>query len=151
MPLARDVVFLAGARTPIGRFLGGLSEVSATALGAAAASAAIERSGVPAADVQATYFGNVIPTSEDAAYIARHVGMDAGLPIEAPALTVNRACGSAMEAAIQGAKSLMLREHDLVLVGGAENMSMTPYAMRGTRKAPRTSQSRSIARPPSDS
>lgn len=134
MPIANDVVILAGARTPIGSFLGGLSRVSATTLGAVAARGAIARAGIDAASIDAVYFGNVIQSSKDAAYLARHVGLDAGLPESAPALTVNRACGSGIESVVQAAKSLMVGEARVVLAGGAENMSMTPYAMRGVRQ-----------------
>lgn len=134
MPAVQDVVFLAGRRTPIGAFLGGLSRVSATRLGSAAARGAIEASGVEAAAVDAVYFGNVIQSSKDAAYLARHVGLEAGVGVEVPALTVNRACGSGLEAIVQAAKSIAVGEAKLVLAGGAENMSMTPYAMRGVRQ-----------------
>lgn len=134
MPHVSNVVFLTGRRTPIGSFLGGLSRLSATKLGSAAARASIEASGVDPATIDSVYFGNVIQSSKDAAYLARHVGIEAGLPLEAPALTVNRACGSGLEAIVQGAKSLALGESRLVLAGGAENMSMTPYAMRGVRQ-----------------
>lgn len=134
MPQLSDIVLLHGRRTPIGAFLGGLSRVSPTQLGSAAARGAIAASGVDPAAVDAVFFGNVIQSSKDAAYLARHVGIEAGVPIETPALTVNRACGSGLEAIIQGAKSLALGESSLVLAGGAENMSMTPYAMRGVRQ-----------------
>ncbi len=134
MPRAHDVVILDGARTPIGRFLGGLSRVSATDLGAVAARGAMARAEVDPAGVDAIFFGNVIQSSKDAVYLARHVGLLAGCPISAPALTVNRACGSGIEAVVQAAKSLMLGEASLVLAGGSENMSMTPYAMRGVRQ-----------------
>ncbi|MFT5682602.1 MAG: acetyl-CoA acyltransferase 2 [Myxococcota bacterium] len=134
MPAANDVVFLEGARTPIGSFLGGLSRVSATQLGTIAAQGAITRADIDPAVIDAIYFGNVIQSSKDAAYIARHIGLDAGIPESTPALTVNRACGSGIEAVVQGAKSLMVGESRVVLAGGAENMSMTPYAMRGVRQ-----------------
>ena len=134
MPQVQDVVLLAGRRTPIGAFLGGLSRVSATQLGSAAARAAIAASGVEAAGIDAVFFGNVIQSSKDAAYLARHVGIEAGVPLETPALTVNRACGSGLEAIVQAAKELAVGEARLVLAGGAENMSMTPYAMRGVRQ-----------------
>ncbi len=134
MTRAQDIVILEGARTPIGAFLGGLSRVSPTELGVHASRAALERSGVSPKDIDAIYFGNVIQSSPDAAYIARHVGLDIGAPTSTPALTVNRACGSGLEAIVCGARSLMLGEATCVLAGGAENMSMTPYAMRGVRQ-----------------
>ncbi len=134
MPAAHDIVFLEGARTPIGSFLGSLSRVSATKLGTIAAKGAISRADIDPAVIDAVYFGNVLQSSKDAVYIARHVGLDAGIPESTPALTVNRACGSGIEVLIQGAKSLMVGESRVVLAGGAENMSMTPYAMRGVRQ-----------------
>ena len=134
MPAVQDIVFVAGRRTPIGAFLGGLSRVSATELGSTAARGALQAAAVDPALVDAVYFGNVIQSSKDAAYLARHVGINAGVPLATPALTLNRACGSGLEAIVQGAKSLAIGEASVVLAGGAENMSMTPYAMRGVRQ-----------------
>lgn len=128
-----DIVFLGGARTPIGRFLGSLKDESATALGTVAARGAIERSGIDASTIDAVYFGNVIQSSKDAAYLARHVGLGAGVRVSAPAMTLNRACASGLDAILEGAKTIRAGEADVVLAGGAENMSMTPYAMRGVR------------------
>jgi acetyl-CoA acetyltransferase len=88
------LVFLSGARTGFGAFGGALRDLSATDLGAAAARAALERSGLDHAAVDHVVFGNVLQTSADAPYLARHVGLRAGLPAETPALTVNRLCGS---------------------------------------------------------
>ncbi len=130
---ANDIVILDGARTPVGTFMGALRGVSATELGAHAARAAMARAGVDASEVDAVFVGNVIQSSADAAYIARHVGLKAGVPIEAPALTVNRLCGSGLEAILQGARALLLGEATMVLAGGTENMSQAPFAMRGAR------------------
>jgi len=130
----KDVVILDGARTPVGTFLGSLRSITPTDLGAIAARAALERSGVPADAIDAVFVGNVIQSARDTAYIARHVGLKAGVSIETPALTVNRLCGSGQEAIVQGAKALMLGEATFVLAGGAENMSMSPYALRGVRE-----------------
>ncbi|MDQ4077016.1 MAG: acetyl-CoA C-acetyltransferase [Chloroflexota bacterium] len=129
-----DVVILDGARTPVGTFMGALKDVGATELGAHAARAAIARSGVDASEIDAVFVGNVIQSSSDAVYIARHVGLKAGVPIETPALTVNRLCGSGLEAIIQGAKALMLGEATFVLAGGTENMSQAPFVIRGARE-----------------
>lgn len=129
-----DIVVVEGARTPIGSFLGSLERVSATELGAIAAREAIARSGVDAAAIGAVYFGNVLQSSKDAAYLARHVGLKTGAPVEAPAITLNRACGSGLDAIIEGGKAIRCGDAEVVLAGGAENMSMTPYAMRGVRK-----------------
>jgi acetyl-CoA acyltransferase 2 len=129
-----DVVVIEGARTPVGSFLGSLERLSATELGAIAATEAIKRAKLDAAAIGAVYFGNVLQSSKDAAYLARHVGLKAGAPVAAPALTLNRACGSGLDAIIEGGKAILAGDTEVVLAGGAENMSMTPYAMRGVRK-----------------
>jgi acetyl-CoA acyltransferase 2 len=130
---SEDVVILDGARTPVGTFMGALKGITATELGAHAARAAIERTKVDANDIDAVYIGNVVQSSTDAVYIARHVGLKAGIPIGTPALTVNRLCGSGLEAILQAARSIRLGEARLVLAGGTENMSQAPFAMRGAR------------------
>ncbi len=129
----KDVVFLSGVRTGFGTFGGSLKDLSAIDLGAHAARAAVERSGVPASDIGHTVFGNALQTSPDAIYMARHVGLKAGLPIEVPAVTVNRLCGSGFEAITQGAQLILLGEADAVLAGGAESMSQAPHVVRGAR------------------
>jgi acetyl-CoA acyltransferase 2 len=128
-----DVVFLSGVRTGFGAFGGSLKDFSAIDLGAIAARHAIERSGVPAADIGHTVFGNALQTSVDAIYMARHVALKAGLPIETPAVTVNRLCGSGFEAITQGAQLIMLGEAEAVLAGGGESMSQAPHVVRGAR------------------
>jgi acetyl-CoA acyltransferase 2 len=128
-----DVVVVAGARTPMARYTGVFSEVSAIDLGAHAAKAAIQRSGVSPDDVDHVVFGNVLQTSADAIYGARHVGLKAGLKTEAPAVTVNRLCGSGIEAIVQGAHRLLLGESEIVLAGGMENMTQAPFVIRGAR------------------
>jgi acetyl-CoA acetyltransferase family protein len=130
---SKDVVFLSGVRTGFGTFGGSLKDLSAIDLGAHASRAALERSRVPAADIGHTVFGNALQTSADAIYLARHVGLKAGLPIEVPAVTVNRLCGSGFEAITQGAQLIMLGEADAVLAGGAESMSQAPHVVRGAR------------------
>ena len=128
-----DVVIVAGARTPMARYTGVFSEVSAIDLGAHAAKAAIQRSGVDAAEFDHIVFGNVLQTSADAIYGARHVGLKAGLKVETPAVTVNRLCGSGIEAIAQAAQRLLLGEADMVLAGGMENMTQAPFVVRGAR------------------
>jgi len=128
-----DVVFLSGVRTGFGTFGGSLKELSAIDLGAAAARHAIERAGVPVAEIDHTVFGNALQTSADAIYMARHVALKAGLPIECPAVTVNRLCGSGFEAITQGAQLILLGEADAVLAGGGESMSQAPHVVRGAR------------------
>ncbi len=130
---AKDVVFLSGVRTGFGKFGGVLKDHSATALGAIAARVAIERSGVSGEQFDHVVFGNAQQTSADAIYLARHVGLRAGLPVEVPAVTVNRLCGSGFESIIQGAQQILLDESQVVLAGGAESMSQAPHVLRGAR------------------
>ena len=127
----KDVLFLSGARTGFGSFGGALKDFTATDLGAIAAKAALERSGAPAIDHAVV--GNALQTSADAIYLARHVALRAGLPVETPAVTVNRLCGSGFESIIQGAQQILLGESRVVLAGGAESMSQAPHVVRGAR------------------
>lgn len=128
-----DVVIVAGARTPMARYTGNFSEVSAIDLGAYASKAAIQRSGVDPKSIDHAIFGNVLQTSSDAIYGARHVALKAGLPIETPAVTVNRLCGSGIEAVAQAAQRILLGEASVVLAGGMENMTQAPFVIRGAR------------------
>jgi len=128
-----DVVFLSGVRTGFGTFGGTLKDLSAIELGAVAARHALERAGVPAPEIGHAVFGNALQTSADAIYCARHIGLKAGLPIEVPAVTVNRLCGSGFEAITQGAQLIMLGEALAVLAGGTESMSQAPHVVRGAR------------------
>ena len=129
-----DIVVLAGARTPFGNLGGVLSDLTATDLAVAAAEAAIARSGVPRESIDEVVFGNVIQTSADAIYLARHVGLRAGLPVNVPALNVNRLCGSGLQAILSAAQSLALGSATYALAGGTENMSQAPHVVRGARK-----------------
>ena len=133
MTYESDVYIINGARTPFGSFGGSFKETSATQLGVAAASGALERSHVEPERIDQLFFGNVMQTSPDAIYLARHVGLLAGLPEEVPALTVNRLCGSGMQAIISGAQAIQLGEASNVLAGGSENMSQAPHIIRGAR------------------
>jgi acetyl-CoA acyltransferase 2 len=132
-PLESRVVFLSGVRTGFGAFGGALKELSATELGALAAQGALARSGVEPAHVDHVVFGNVLQTSADAPYLARHIGLKAGAPIETPALTVNRLCGSGFEAVIQAGQQILLGTSRVVLAGGTESMSQAPHVVRGAR------------------
>jgi acetyl-CoA acyltransferase 2 len=129
-----DIVLLAGARTPFGNLGGTLADLSATDLAVAAADAAIARSGVPREAIDEVVFGNVIQSSADAIYLARHVGLRTGLPVGVPALTVNRLCGSGLQAILSAAQSLALGSASYALAGGTENMSQAPHVVRGARK-----------------
>jgi acetyl-CoA acetyltransferase family protein len=131
--LPTDVVILAGARTPMSRYTGAFKDVSAIDLGASASREAIRRSGVEPAEIEHVVFGNVMQTSGDAIYGARHVGLKAGLKVETPAVTVNRLCGSGMEAIVQGAHRILMNEAKVVLAGGTENMTQAPHVIRGAR------------------
>jgi len=136
----KDIYILGGARTPMAEYGGKLKEISALELGAIASRAALERTGVKAETVDHVVFGNVLQTSADAVYGARHVGLKAGLPIEVPALTVNRLCGSGIQAAVSGGQMILLGEADIVLTGGMENMTQAPHVIRGLRSGLRLGQ-----------
>jgi acetyl-CoA C-acetyltransferase/acetyl-CoA acyltransferase 2 len=129
----KDVVILAAKRTPFGTFGGTLKDWSATDLGVHAAKAAIAQAGVPAEDFGHVVMGNVTQTSGDAIYLARHVGLRAGLPERVPAVVVNRLCGSGFEAVIQAAMLIETGQAEVVLAGGTESMSQAPLVIRGTR------------------
>ena len=96
--MSSPIYILGGARTPMGSFVGPLKDVSATDLGVVAARAAITRSAVPASAIDHVVIGNVMQTSADAIYAARHIGLKSGVPVETPALAVNRLCGSGIQA-----------------------------------------------------
>jgi acetyl-CoA acyltransferase 2 len=129
-----DIVVVAGARTPFGNLGGALADLTATDLAVAASAEAIRRSGVPKERIDEVVFGNVIQSSADAIYLARHVGLRAGLPIGVPALTVNRLCGSGLQAILSAAQSLALGTAGYALAGGTENMSQAPHVVRGARE-----------------
>jgi acetyl-CoA acetyltransferase family protein len=128
-----DVFIIGGARTPMADYVGALKDFSALQLGTIAAKAAMERTGVQPDWIDHAVFGNVLQTSADAIYGARHVALKAGVPVDRPALTVNRLCGSGIQAAISGAQLIQLKEADLVLTGGMESMSQAPHVIRGAR------------------
>src|SRR5580658_7545982 len=126
-----DIAIVSGARTPFGRYCGKIKDYTAQELGAVAARAAIERSGIDAKEFDHAVFGNAQQTSGDALYGARHVALRAGLPIETPALTVNRLCGSGMQAIVSAAQMIQTDEAKVVLAGGMESMSQAPFSIRG--------------------
>src|SRR3954462_11331336 len=128
-----DVFIVGGARTPMTDYVGALKDVSAIELGAIASRGAFERTGVKPEWIDHAEFGNVLQTSADAVYGARHIALKAGVPVEVPALTVNRLCGSGIQAAISGAQMIQLGEADVVLTGGTESMTQTPHVIRGLR------------------
>ncbi|HEY3012114.1 MAG TPA: acetyl-CoA C-acetyltransferase [Gemmatimonadales bacterium] len=132
-PSAGDVLFLSGVRTGFGTFGGALKDLSATDLGVVATQGALARSGVEPGAVDHVVFGNVLQTSADAIYLARHIGLRSGTPIETPAVTVNRLCGSGFEAVAQAAQQIVLGESQVVVAGGTESMSQAPHVVRGAR------------------
>lgn len=123
-----DVYLIDGARTAFTEFGGSFSAVSAIELGTATAVEALKRSQLKAYDVDAVFYGNVIGTSKDAALTARHIALYADVPEEVPALTLNRLCGSGLQAVVSGAQEIKLGESNIVLAGGVENMSQSPYS-----------------------
>ncbi len=131
--LPREIWICGAKRTPFGTLSGALKSVSANDLAVHAAKAAIEQSGIPAEAFGHVVLGNVQQTSPDAIYGARHVGLKAGLPIETPAITVNRLCGSGFQAVVTAAEQILLGEAQVVLAAGSENMSQAPHSIWGMR------------------
>ena len=131
--MSNEIVFLDGARTPFGTFCGTLRELTATELGAMAATEAMKRSNVTPDMIDHTIVGNVIQSSADSPLIGRHVGLAAGVPMEKPGYCVNRMCASGFQAIVSGAKEIMTGDADFVLAVGAENMSLTPHVIRKAR------------------
>ena len=128
-----DIAIVAGARTPMGRYCGKLRDFTAMELAAVAGQEAIRRSGVDPREFDHAVFGNAQQTSGDSLYGARHVALKAGLPIETPALTVNRLCGSGLQSIVNAAQMIQLDEATTVLAGGMESMSQAPHVVRGAR------------------
>jgi acetyl-CoA acetyltransferase family protein len=138
--MSKTVYILGGARTPMTEYVGALKDLSALELGAIASRGAFQKTGVQPEWVDHAVFGNVLQTSSDAIYGARHIALKAGLPIEVPALTVNRLCGSGIQAAVSGAQLIQLGDADIVLTGGTESMSQAPHVIRGLRSGLRLGQ-----------
>lgn len=117
----------------MGRYCGKLRDFTPMELGAIAAKEAMQRSGVEPGEIDHVVIGNAQQTSGDAIYGARHVGLKAGVPIEVPALTVNRLCGSGMQSVVSAAQMIQLGESKIALAGGMESMSQAPHVIRGMR------------------
>lgn len=128
----RQVVIVGAARTPIGSFLGSLAQVTAPALGARAISAALTRANVPASDVGLVHMGMVLPAGVGQAP-ARQAALAAGLPHSVPCVTVNKVCGSGLEAVIGAARAIAMGEVEVAVAGGMESMSNAPHVVRGLR------------------
>jgi Thiolase, N-terminal domain len=131
MTSAPGIFLVAAKRTPFGTFGGALKSFSATDLGTHATQAALSSIDLDPTVVDSIYFGNVIQSSNDAAYLARHVGLRSGMRLDAPSLTINRLCGSGFETVILGAQSITLGQSKIAVCGGAENMSNAPLQVAG--------------------
>lgn len=142
--MLNEVVVIEGARTPFANFGGSFKDISAIDLGALSAEEAISRAKVEANEVDHVVMGNVQHSGTDALYTARHVGLKAGLPVTVPGLTVNRLCGSGLEAITTAAKMIMLGEADVTLAGGTESMSNIPFFVQGSRWGTKLGQSPKI-------
>ena len=128
----QDVVIVSGARTPVGRFGGAFKDLLASDLGAVAIKAAVERAGISPEDVDEVIMGNVLQADETG-YTARRAMLKAGLPDHIPAMTVNRACSSGLEAINLAVQAIATGESEVVVAGGADSMSRVPYLMKGVR------------------
>ena len=133
MPKTPGVVFLSAVRTPFGTYGGKLKDFSPIDLAVHASKCAVERAGVSATDIDQTIFGNVLYTTRDSIYFARHVALKSGCRQETSALTLNRLCGSGFQAVVSGAQEIILGDARACLVGGAESMSQAPHVTRGLR------------------
>lgn len=131
--MTQTAYILSGARTAIGTFGGSLAGEEPAALGGAVAVEAMKRAGVDPAEVGHVVYGNVIPTGPKDAYLARVAAIDAGIPKEAPAMTLNRLCGSGVQAIVSAAQNIMLGDAEVALAGGAEVMSRSPHYMQTAR------------------
>jgi acetyl-CoA C-acetyltransferase len=140
----KDVMILAGQRTAIGDFGKGLKDIPPTKLGEIVIRKALEKGSVEAAEVQHVVMGNVIHTEPRDAYLSRVAAVDAGIPVETPALTVNRLCGSGLQAIISAAQSIALGDADIAVAGGAESMSRGGYLLPAERWGARLGDSKVV-------
>lgn len=130
----REVVIVSGSRTPFGANLGSLAGMTATELAVHASKSAIEKAGIDPKEIDQAIFGNVMQSSKDAAYLARHVALYSGMTNESSALTLNRLCGSGFQSILSAAEQILLGQAKIVLAGGTENMSQAPFVARNMRK-----------------
>src|SRR5215213_10772995 len=133
MAAAREVVVVSGVRTAVGKYGGSLKDMPPADLGAAVVREAVSRSGVEPADVGHVVFGNVIHTETRDMYLARVAAINGGLPVETPAFTLNRLCGSGMQAIVSAAQLIQLGDTDTAVAGGAEVMSRAQYWLPANR------------------
>jgi acetyl-CoA C-acetyltransferase len=133
MTAAREVVVLSGVRTPIGNYGGSLKDFSPATLGAMVIQEAVGRAGVDPDDVDHVVFGHVIPTEKHDVYLARVAAVNAGLPVKVPAVTVNRLCGTGLQAIVDAAQLILLGDADCTVAGGSESMSRGAYLAENHR------------------
>ncbi|MFC7371163.1 acetyl-CoA C-acetyltransferase [Fictibacillus iocasae] len=124
----QSVFLMEGARTAFGAFGKQFKDISPVTLGSVTAVEAMGRAGVEPGEIEDVVYGNVIHSSTNAAYLARHIALRSGVPQEVPAMIVNRLCGSGLQAAVTSASTIMTGDADITLCGGSENMSMSPHA-----------------------
>lgn len=142
--MQREVVIVSGVRTAIGDFGGSLKDFAPTQLGTIVAREAMARAQIGGDDVGHVVFGNVIHTEPKDMYLARVASIEAGVSQHAPAMTVNRLCGSGLQAVVSAAQSILLGDADVAMAGGAESMSRAPYVMPGARWGTRMGESRLV-------
>ena len=142
--MAREVVVLSAVRTAVGSYGGSLKDIPPSELAAKCVKEAVRRAGIKAADVGHVVFGNVIHTDAHDHYLARVAGVKGGLPVETPALTLNRLCGSGLQAIVTAAQAIALGDADATIGGGAENMSRSPYAVPALRWGARMNDAKMI-------
>lgn len=133
MVFNRAIYIVAARRTPFGTYGGKLKDYSATQLQELANRAVLKQAKLSPEAIDSTIVGNVMQSSSDAAYIARHAALRVGVPVHVPALTVNRLCGSGFQSIISGGQEIELGDSNVVLCGGTESMSQAPYAVRNIR------------------
>ena len=133
MAVGREVVVLSGVRTPVGSYGGGLKDLSPATLGAMVIREAVARAGVAPDDVGHVVFGHVIPTEKHDVYLARVAAVNGGLPVKVPAVTVNRLCGTGLQAIVDAAQMIMLGDADCTVAGGSESMSRGAYLAENHR------------------
>jgi acetyl-CoA C-acetyltransferase len=142
--MTREVVVLSGVRTAIGNYNGSLKDIPPSELAARCVREAVKRAGVKPANVGHVVFGNVIHTDAHDHYLARVAGIQGGLPAETPALTLNRLCGSGLQAIVTAAQTIMLGDADVAVAGGAENMSRSPYLAPAMRWGARMNDTKMV-------
>ena len=133
MQSEREVVVLSAVRAPIGRYGGSLKDVPMSELAGIVTRESIQRAGIAPADVEHVVFGNVIHTEPKDMYLSRVAAIRAGIPVETPALTLNRLCGSGLQAIVSASQCIWMGDAKMTVAGGAESMSRAPYWLTGLR------------------